>query len=74
MEEKKMRELDLDEMDKISGGGGTEIQDHVEYWVKDHSCPKCGVKGAYFFKLMEHSSSSALISCLYCGEIFEVRK
>ena len=73
MEEKKMRELNLDEMDKISGGGGTDIQDHVEYWVKDHPCPKCGVKGARFFKLMDHSVSAANIRCLNCKKNFIVR-
>ena len=74
MEEKKMRELNLDEMDKISGGGGTDIQDHVEYWVKDHPCPNCGVKEAYWFYLMSHATSFAQIECNNCGEKFYVSK
>lgn len=73
MEEKKMRELNLDEMDKISGGGGTDKKDCVEYWMKDRPCPKCGVKGSRSFKLMEHSASAANIRCLNCKIIFIVR-
>ena len=74
MEEKKMRELNLDEMDKISGGGGTDIQDHVEYWVKDHPCPKCGEKYVNFLRLRIHSSSCAQIECMKCSERYFVYK
>ena len=73
MEEKKMRELNLDEMDKISGGG-KDIQDNVEYWVKDHPCPKCGEKYASFLRLRIHSSSYAQIECIKCGERYNVYK
>ena len=73
MEEKKMRELNLDEMDKISGGG-KDIQDNVEYWVKDHPCPKCGVKGAHFYKLIYHASFYAQIECRKCGKRYKVYK
>ena len=72
MEEKKMRELNLDEMDKISGGG--KVQDNVEYWVNDHPCPKCGEKRANFLLLRNHSSSHAQIECRKCHEIYFVYK
>ena len=71
MEEKNMREISMDEMDRVSGG--TVRQDYVEYWVKDHPCPRCRIKGADFYKLMEHSISSALIRCLNCSTDFVVR-
>ena len=68
---KDLRELTLEDMEKVSGG--TEIQDHVEYWVKDHPCPKCGEKDANSFHLMSHAIFYAQIECLKCGEIFSVR-
>ena len=34
VEDKNMREISMDEMDRVSGG--TARQDYVEYWVKDH--------------------------------------
>ena len=71
MEEKKMRELSMDEMDKVSGG---DIKDHVEYWVKDHPCPKCGVKNVRFYRLMNHSISCAQIECIKCCERYNVYK
>ena len=72
MEEKNMREISMEEMDRVSGG--TDRQDYVEYWVEDHPCPHCRIKDAHFYKLMEHSSSSALIRCLNCSEVFVVRE
>ena len=71
MEEKKMRELSMDEMDKVSGG---DIKDHVEYWVKDHPCPNCGKRYANFLRLRIHSSSCAQIECRKCGKRYKVYK
>ena len=71
MEEKKMRELSMDEMDKVSGG---DIKDSLYYWVKDHPCPKCGEKDANFLLLVFHFDHYAQIECIKCGEKFDVIK
>ena len=74
MEEKKMRELGMEEMDRVSGGGGTDQKDFVDYWVKDHPCPKCGEKDANFLLLVFHFDHYAQIVCIKCGEKFDVFK
>ena len=74
MEEKKMRELGMEEMDRVSGGGGTDRLDNVEYWVKDHPCPQCGENDANSFYLMNHAIFYAQILCIKCGERFFVYK
>ena len=70
MKEKKMRELGMEEMDRVSGGGGTDTLDNVEYWVKDHPCPKCGEKNEACLRLEFHDFVCAQIRCLTCGEIY----
>jgi hypothetical protein len=43
MEEKKMRELSLEEMDKTSGGKGCSNHDWIYIPASDMwQCPKCG--------------------------------
>ena len=71
MEEKKMRELSMDEMDKVSGG---DIKDSLYYWVKDHPCPKCGENRVACLRLEFHDYSYAQIECIKCGEKFDVIK
>jgi hypothetical protein len=61
MEEKNMRELTLEDMEKVSGG--TDQKDFVDYWVKDHPCPKCGEKDANFLRLEFHTDFLAQIEC-----------
>ena len=50
MEEKNMRELNMDEMDKVSGGTGGELNSGIKFYEMDASaqwcaqdgyCPKC---------------------------------
>ena len=68
---KDLRELSMDEMDKVSGG---DIKDHVEYWVKDHPCPKCGEKDAVCLRLVSQNGFRAQIICQTCGEMYFVHK
>ena len=69
---KDLRELTLEDMEKVSGG--TDQKDFVDYWVKDHPCPKCGEKDANFLRLRIHSSSCAQIECRKCGKRYKVYK
>ena len=64
-----MRELSMDEMDKVSGG---DIKDRVRYWMKDRSCPNCGNTDIGRFELVYHSLGFANIRCKKCQKRFEV--
>ena len=50
MEEKNMRELNLEEMDKVSGGTGSDLPNNMKFYelprdaqwcAKDGYCPNC---------------------------------
>ena len=64
MEEKKMQELNLDEMDKISGGGDSqwERDENGRYFLAGEQC-SCG--GRWY--LVHVSGGSSVCKCNGCG-------
>ena len=74
MEENKMRDLNLDEMDKVSGGSGgkTDNKDDIRYWMKDRGCPLCGKSRTLNFFLLSHDDHCAHIHCSSCRGDFTV--
>ena len=52
-----MREVNMEEMGKISGGGMDPLDDPA-YWMQGRSCPICGKKNKGYL-LLKHDSDSA---------------
>ena len=73
MEEKRIRELSMDEMEKVSGGG-TDATDTIAYWAKGHPCPNCGESRLNWLQLVSHTTCAAIIQCYSCGKMYEVSK
>ena len=78
MEEKNMRELSLEEMDKVSGGAGSELYDGMKFYempaeaqwcAEDGYCPKCNpqMQGGPWNRFNQNKFG---FYCIKCG--FEV--
>ena len=70
----QMRELSMDEMNKVSGGSGTDKKDGISYWIKDNPCPNCGESRESRLKLISHTCGSAYIYCYSCYQKYKVHK
>ena len=57
MDEQKMQELNLDEMDRVSGGRGENFLDNTG------TCPSCGCEGK---KLLQQSDRWKEYQCNSC--------
>ena len=75
MEEKFMRELNLEEMDKVSGGTGSDLRNGMKFYelsadaqscAKDGYCPNCNPqrKGIQWFRFDQDKWG---FDCSKCG-------
>ena len=64
MEEKNMRELSKDEMDKISGGMGQQTFERDRMRYRGERCPKCGESESLEFLVLD--DQGAHWHCLSC--------
>ena len=64
-----MKELSLDEMDKVAGGKKNKkptVEEALEYLVTQHPCGWCYSRDKANYEVSVVSSSQLCVHCLHC--------